>query len=60
MKEKTAADCRKGCVYAGGVGGNPCCNYILVEGHPRGCPPGKECDKYKKGKRKKVFAEEGF
>ena len=25
------------------------CNYILDEGHSRGCPTGDECTKYAKG-----------
>lgn len=33
------------------------CNYIVVTGNPRGCPPGDECDKYeprKTPRRKRV------
>lgn len=32
-----------------------CCDYILYEGHSRGCSISK-CDKYKKGKRKRTFS----
>ena len=58
MKEQpTAKDCRKGCIYLGKVHDLPCCNYILAERKVRGCPVGKDCDKYKKGKRKKTIWE---
>ena len=40
----------KRCVYGGTVGTVPCCNYILVEGHSRGCSP-RTCDQYKTGKK---------
>ena len=59
-KQPTAAECRKGCIYAGTVGGIPCCNYILIERHPRECLPGNDCTRYKKGNRKRVIAEDGF
>ena len=45
----TAAVMKK-CVYGGTCGGSPCCNYILVEGHSRGCSP-RQCDKYRTGKK---------
>ena len=61
MKKKpTAAECREGCVYASSVGGLPCCNYLMVERHPRGCPPGKDCTKYEKGKKKKAMVEDYY
>lgn len=30
------------------------CDYILIEGHPRGCPPGEGCTRRETGKRKKI------
>lgn len=27
------------------------CDYILITGHMRGCPPAPNCEKYRKGKR---------
>ena len=37
----------KGCIYSGEIlFGEPCCDYILITGKPRGCPAGDECDKY--------------
>ena len=29
----------------------PSCDYILIEGHSRGCPAGDECDKYTRSVR---------
>lgn len=34
-----------GCHYWRQCGLDYCCNYIFVEGHMRGCPPGAECTK---------------
>lgn len=44
----------KGCVYWGcrHYVGNSCCNYIFIEGHSRGCPPGKDCTKRHGSNRK--------
>jgi hypothetical protein len=44
----------EGCVYWGcrHYVGNSCCNYIFVNGHSRGCPPGKDCTEKVVGKRK--------
>ena len=28
------------------------CDYILIEGHMRGCPIGENCDKYSPGTKK--------
>lgn len=47
------------CIY--GVGGDtninntstPLCNYILCEGHSRGCPA-EACTKYQEGKKKRL------
>lgn len=27
------------------------CDYISITGHSRGCPPGKDCTMYQRGKR---------
>lgn len=39
----------KGCYYwkstTRNVSGYYCCHYILVEGEPRGCKPGENCEK---------------
>ena len=40
----------KSCIYyrtnSTGHTGMPTCDFILIEGHSRGCPAGDECDKY--------------
>ena len=36
------------CIYGGTCGGYPCCNYILIEGTRRACPPNM-CDKFVEG-----------
>lgn len=46
----------KDCAYRGHVSPmntstDETCDYVLLEGHPRGCPI-SQCDKYRKGKRK--------
>lgn len=33
----------KGCVYLGWASGLWCCDYLLREKHPRGCPAGAGC-----------------
>lgn len=38
----------KRCRYGSTCGGTYCCNFILIEGYSRGCPP-KACDKYRPG-----------
>lgn len=45
--------CPKDCMYRSGGTSNVMCDYILVTGESRGCGIGKECDKYKPGKRPK-------
>ena len=47
-----AANCRADCFYRRVLRGENIyyCNYILEEGHSRGCPVSK-CDKYRTGKR---------
>lgn len=41
-----------GCVYFGSYLRN--CDYIFIEGHSRGCPPGKGCTKRISIKNKKA------
>ena len=45
-----------GCIYMGWIACYMgCCNYLLMTGKRRPCPPGKDCTvKYKPKKRKKV------
>lgn len=38
----------KGCAYAAFVGGMWCCDYLLLTGRRRPCPPGKDCTVRKK------------
>lgn len=46
-------NCRD-CVYFFGINDPSCtCNYIFMEGHSRGCPPGDECTVKVKRKRKR-------
>ena len=56
MKEKKVYErACAGCVYFGWVGSYlGCCNYILMEGKRRPCPPGKGCTVKTKKKGKKV------
>jgi hypothetical protein len=42
--------CRQ-CIYFSQAGSFPCCNYLLVAGHRRGCPAGKGCERRIRGKR---------
>ena len=58
------ARCRK-CKYFSKANGHhysyAACNYILHEGHSRGCPAGDECDKYDEGTPLRLpFKDEGF
>lgn len=59
--ETVAKDCKhKNCVYRGHISPinqstEECCDYILIEGHSRGCPI-SECNKYRRGKRKKAHS----
>lgn len=41
------------CVYRGRFNFEPACEYILLEGKPRGCSISK-CNKYKIGIRKRI------
>ncbi len=38
----------KYCMWAGLYRHTCMCGYILKVGHPRGCPAGKNCDKYER------------
>lgn len=40
----------QGCAYH--AGGMNTCDYILIEGHPRGCPPGKDCTRRIAGRKR--------
>lgn len=50
----------KTCKYRGSIqsGQTLTCSYILITGKRRGCPAGKDCDKYEKGR--KLDASEKF
>lgn len=41
----------KTCEYAGKTLGKPTCDYAIIVGHSRGCPP-EQCTQYKRKKRK--------
>lgn len=47
------------CKYRGVLGGNICCDYILITKKKRGCRP-DECDKYLEGKRRKKIVVPGI
>lgn len=54
-KPVTSERCRE-CWYRGwldthATAGVICCDYFLVEGELRGCPPGDECTRFRPGKR---------
>lgn len=53
MEKKTykCSKVGKTCYYAGKFGADFCCDYLVIEGHSRGCKP-EECDKYIKKKRR--------
>lgn len=53
--------CCKGCFYRTYLSSNvSVCDYAVVTGELRGCPP-EECTHYmKKKRRKKVFPDEAF
>ena len=54
--------CRR-CVYRKDMGMIKVCDYLLITGHPRGCPPGVGCTKKKTGRRRRPmiphFSENG-
>lgn len=51
------ADPCKGCFYRrGSTEASKSCDYILIEGHRRPCPPGKGCTVKKKERRRKKKA----
>lgn len=43
----------KSCYYCAGRPKDRYCQYILVEGEPRGCPGGDECTRYIERRHKK-------
>lgn len=45
MKEKLVDKTYKNCLYYNSGRGIPCCDYILIKKHSRGCPAGKGCTK---------------
>ena len=45
MKEKLVDKTCKNCLYYNSGRGIPCCDYILIKKHSRGCPAGKGCTK---------------
>lgn len=52
MLKKTYNRACLGCIYMGWVGSYlGCCNYLLMTGKRRPCPPGKECTVKHKQKR---------
>ena len=46
--------CKK-CEYSFHNNGMTTCDYILIEGHMRGCYEGTKCSKFKKKKSKRRF-----
>ena len=47
------AYCPNDCMYRSDRG-TPSCDYLIIEGEPRGCPV-EGCTKYKKGKAQKQY-----
>lgn len=51
MKHKTCVStytCKRyNCLYHAAKTADNGCDYCLIEGHSRGCDPGKSCNKYK-------------
>lgn len=46
----------KDCMYRGKIDNKDCCDYLWTTGHKRGCSIAN-CDKYKKGRRRKTRAQ---
>ena len=44
-------ECRQDCYYLAKHTCTKTCDFLLVEGVPRGCDPGKNCTRYKPGRR---------
>ena len=63
MQKKIYTRACLGCIYMGWVGSwYGCCNYLLMTGKCRPCPPGKECTvktTKKRGRKKKGGTEDG-
>lgn len=54
MVETVAEHCKhKDCMFRSLLSSTPYCAYLAVTKHPRGCSI-SECDKYQKGKAKRV------
>ena len=53
---------RTDCKYATWLNGDNGCDYILIEGHRRGCPADENCTKYvkRKGRKKAQLTLAGF
>lgn len=51
------AKCKKCRFRAGRCSGHGC-DYISITGHARGCPPGKDCTRFEKGKRAVIRIQE--
>lgn len=59
--EMTVKWCTRPCIYRGTPNFNGC-DYCYITGKARGCPPGKGCTRFKKGKRIKgprAYSPEG-
>lgn len=50
----------KNCVFIGFIGSDRCCDYILITGHSRGCPAGRECTQKVVGKKRKSIDQKMF
>ena len=60
-KERKPGDGCKGCCYRRRESGCTACNYSVLTGELRGCPPGEGCIRYKKatkGERQRAFLAE--
>lgn len=51
MEAKNSKKC-KTCIYRHSASSFICCDYLVIEGHKRGCGV-EDCNKYKKGKKLK-------
>lgn len=57
-KNNKCEKCNYGILYRGTIN-KAGCQYILIEGKPRGCPAGEDCIKYKpKEKKKSKYTKE--
>lgn len=58
VKTVDCSGCRRGCTYMGEVGGSKYCKFYLLTGIRRPCPPGQDCEVYKKGRRQMLPRED--